>query len=675
MIHAGMRFVFLFAAVLVVAAPRADEALTNNANTNKKTANPQLTNPQIAVPQITGPQLSHFEVLTATAAKSQTSSATKVWQIPDPSFYEVTSLTVDRPKMAIARLDALLANPATSKAQRGELILIKAWALFYAGDWANVPTTLNFGMTLIDQKSLLTQYYRLAQANFFSAVGETQQAFSQLDAVGQYLKLVPHPELQKFHLQISAQLHQDAKDYDMALYFYLKLLDELNANSSPLPLFSADRGTVLRGLAFVYYMLDDKILAERYLFAAEQHEPATHRVALAEIACLRGYQLQKTAPELAEKALLPILAMAKNQQELYCSPFAYAMLSQIYQDKSQQAAALNAAQLATQLVKRENPDLYLYAWYNLGYLYLQQKQPQQASQVIVQLEQFTKNLPENVNHAGLLYLQAADAQANGDYQQALAFTQKYYQQELANIAQSNTRNIARYRYLYDQEKSAAQSHQLQLKAELSAAALASQQASQRIYLAGTAVVFSLLLGVWLLHRRSRAWQQRAFQLQMVDPLTKLPNQNFLAQHTPQLVAMARRYQFELAMVVLEIDDLAELERQFGEPAISLVVKEFAALCRQHLRETDQLVRLSGGHFAMVLPYSDDATTFAVLHKLQAECALAISPLLPKPRLLSFSAGIQFSSQQADPVLLVLEAERALSLSVVAGNGKLSKFVL
>lgn len=601
--------------------------------------------------------------------------ALHAWQIPDPRFYQVTELTVERPKAAIAEINHLLANAATSKSQRAELLLIKAWALFYAGDWADVPTTLNQGMSLVDSKSLLIQYYRLAQANFFSAVGETQQAFSQLDSVGQYLKLVPHPELQRVHLQISAQLHQDAKDYDMALYFYLKLLDELSSVTNPPPIFSADRGTALRGLAFVYYMLDDKVLSERYLFSAQQQEPDSHHVARAEIACLRGYQLQNTAADEGAQALLSMLELAKSQQELYCSPFAYAILSNIYQNKADATAALAAAIKATELVKRENPDLYLYAWYNLGYLYLQQHKSEQAAQVIVQLEQFSKTLPENVNRSGLLYLQAAYERANGNYQQALEHTQRYYQQELTSIAESNIRNIARYRYLYDQEKSAAYSDKLQMQAEISAAALASQQSNQQVFLVGTATVFALLLGIWWFHRRSLKLQQQVFQLQMIDPLTTLPNQNFLAQHTPQLVAMARRYQFELAMVVLEIDELAVLERQFGEQAISLVIKEFAALCRQHLRETDQLIRLSGGHFAMVLPYSDDDATFAVLNKLQTECALAISPLLPKPRLISFSAGMQFSSQQADPVLLVLEAERALSLSVLAGRGQISKFML
>ena len=652
-IHAGMLFSCLLITALAGAALSVDDPSPTGS----------AAEPSVAANSSSG------------YGQSTSQKAAHAWQIPDPRFYQVTSLTVERPKAAIAELDHLLANPSTAKSQRAELLLIKAWALFYAGDWADVPTTLNHGMTLVDQKSLLIQYYRLAQANFFSAVGETQQAFSQLDSVGQYLKLMPHPELQHVHLQISAQLHQDAKDYDMALYFYLKLLDELSSTAKPLPLFSADRGTVLRGLAFVYYMLDDKVLSERYLFSAEQQEPATHHVARAEIACLRGYQLQNTSADEGAKALLAMLEVAKSQQELYCSPFAYAILSNIYQNKAEQSAALAAALKATELVKRENPDLYLYTWYNLGYLYLQQHKPEQAQQVISQLEQFSKTLPENVNRSGLLYLQAAYAQAKGDYQQALERTQSYYQQELASIAESNIRNIARYRYLYDQEKSAAHSDKLQLQTELSAAALASQQANQRIFLAGTAVVFSLLLVIWLFHRRSLAWQRQAFQLQMVDPLTKLPNQNFLAQQAPQLVAMARRYQFDLAMVVLEIDELAALERQFGEQAISLVIKEFAALCRQHLRETDQLIRLSGGHFAMVLPYSDDAATFAVLNKLQAECALAISPLLPKPRLISFSAGIQFSSQQADPVLLVLEAERALSLSVVEGRGKVSKFML
>lgn len=597
------------------------------------------------------------------------------WQIPDPSFYQVTMQSVDRPTKAIEQLAILMANPSTTQSQRAELLLIKSWAFFYAGEWGSVMPTLQNGMTQVDPKSLLNQYYRLAQANFFSAVGETQQAFSQLDAVGQYLKLLPHPELQNLHLQISAQLHQDAKDYDMALYFYLKLLDELHPDSTPLALFSADRGTVLRNLSFVYYMLDDKTLAERYLFAAEQHEPPTRRVSLAEIACLRGYQRQQTAPAQAEQALVQMLALAKEQQEQYCSAFAYAMLSNIYQSTARPAAALTAALQATQLVKRDNPDLYLYAWYNLGYLHLQQQQLDKTQQVIEKLSEFTKNQPENVNHSGLLYLQANYAQAKGDYPQALSATQRYYQQELASIAENNIRNIARYRYLYDQEKNAAQSNKLQLQAELSSAALASQQANNRQYLIASAVIFTLLLGIWLLHRRSRTWQQQAVQLQMVDPLTKLPNQNFLAQQTPQLLAMAKRHHFELALVVLEIDDLPELARQFGETTIHLVVKEFAGLCRQHLRETDQLIRLSGGHFAMVLPYSDEMATLAVLQKLQTECALAISPLLPKPRLISFSAGMQFSSQQSDPVLIVLEAERALGLSVVGGRGKLSKFML
>ncbi len=602
--------------------------------------------------------------------------AQSTWHSLNPSIEVVSQLSLDRPTVAITQIDKLLSAETTTKSQRAELLLVKAWALYYAGHWELVASTLTQGMALTDAKSLLLQYYRLAQANFYSAVGETQQAFSQLDAVGQYLKFFPHSELQRYHLQIAAQLHQDAEDYDMALYFYLKLLDELSALSTPTKaLFDADRGTVLRGLAFVYYMLDDKELSSHYLDTAAKFEPPSHQVAHADIDCMRGYQLQNSDAATAKQALLQVLTRAKAQRELYCSPLASAVLSQVYMHERNWVAALDIAEQASQLVNRHNPDLYLYAWYNLGYLYLQLQRLPDASRVITHLEQLVTTLPANVNHSGLLYLQAEYAKTRGDFQQALALTQQYYQQQLSANAESNIRNIARYRYLYDQEKNMAQSNNLLLQNELSEVALKNQVINQRLYLAGIAVLLSLVLVIWLLYRRARIWQQQAVLLQQIDVLTQLPNQQYLALQLPQLVAMANRYHFEIAVVALELDELAGLEREFGAETTELLIKEFAALCRQHVRETDQLARAGTGHFAMVLPYTDTAACFSVLSKLQTECALALSPLLTKPYKVSFSAGIQFSSQQADAALLVLEAERALALAKHQGKAQITRFML
>jgi diguanylate cyclase (GGDEF)-like protein len=91
---------------------------------------------------------------------------------------------------------------------------------------------------------------------------------------------------------------------------------------------------------------------------------------------------------------------------------------------------------------------------------------------------------------------------------------------------------------------------------------------------------------------------------LVDGLTGLANRRQCERSLTSELARAQRFAGPLAVVVADLDDFKDVNDRFGHPAGDVVLREFAAVLRETLRDADLAGRWGGEEFILILPGTD-----------------------------------------------------------------------
>jgi diguanylate cyclase (GGDEF)-like protein len=105
-----------------------------------------------------------------------------------------------------------------------------------------------------------------------------------------------------------------------------------------------------------------------------------------------------------------------------------------------------------------------------------------------------------------------------------------------------------------------------------------------------------------------------------DPLTGLSNRRFILTQLAGMVSAARRHGRPLAAAIVDIDHFKAINDRFGHHVGDGVLATVTAALRRRLRAEDQLGRLGGEEFLVLLPDTDAAAAEAAAEKLRAEVA-------------------------------------------------------
>lgn len=101
-----------------------------------------------------------------------------------------------------------------------------------------------------------------------------------------------------------------------------------------------------------------------------------------------------------------------------------------------------------------------------------------------------------------------------------------------------------------------------------------------------------------------------------DALTRVHNRVALLQAAEQELQRARRYGYDLTVVLFDLDHFRQINEAHGPHVGDEVLRLVAATCRQLIRVSDTVGRYSGEEFAILLPMTDHSGGMRMARRLR-----------------------------------------------------------
>jgi diguanylate cyclase (GGDEF)-like protein len=193
-----------------------------------------------------------------------------------------------------------------------------------------------------------------------------------------------------------------------------------------------------------------------------------------------------------------------------------------------------------------------------------------------------------------------------------------------------------------------------------------QLSSAALYLLMLANAFGVLLLA-----RERSTRELA-RLDVVDPLTDVPNRRGFFNALAPWMALARRPGLPTALVVLDLDQFKRVNDGYGHPAGDAVLRHVVELCKRQLRDSDLVGRLVGVEFAILLPRTNLDEATLVAERIRA--AIASTPVKSERAMIAMTAsfGVTVIRPEDSTVTLFQRADDALRAAKGAGRNRVSQ---
>ena len=162
--------------------------------------------------------------------------------------------------------------------------------------------------------------------------------------------------------------------------------------------------------------------------------------------------------------------------------------------------------------------------------------------------------------------------------------------------------------------------------------------------------------------------REARQLADLDALTGLHNRRYFHETLAREVARAQRYERQLALVVLDLDDFKAINDRVGHLAGDTVLAHVAERVRDVVRSADVACRVGGDEFAVIMSESALQDAEQLYRRLQTHVS---SRPIPEAGRLLLSAGIAELRAQDDAVGFFQRADDALYRAKEAGKGRVA----
>jgi diguanylate cyclase (GGDEF)-like protein len=163
---------------------------------------------------------------------------------------------------------------------------------------------------------------------------------------------------------------------------------------------------------------------------------------------------------------------------------------------------------------------------------------------------------------------------------------------------------------------------------------------------------------------------------VTDELTGLFNHRRFQEVMSAEVERARRYDQEMGLIMLDIDNFKRVNDTYGHMQGDMVLREVARVLRQSAREIDEPARYGGEEMAVALPQTDLEGAFRFAERVRQRIEALELPLLDGDGILrvtaSFGAASLSTAPQSDKEGLVAAADAALYRAKRSGKNRTVK---
>jgi diguanylate cyclase (GGDEF)-like protein len=164
-------------------------------------------------------------------------------------------------------------------------------------------------------------------------------------------------------------------------------------------------------------------------------------------------------------------------------------------------------------------------------------------------------------------------------------------------------------------------------------------------------------------------QRTLERLEVVDALTDVPNRRGFFNALGPWMALARRPGLPTALLMLDLDNFKRVNDSYGHPAGDTVLRAVVEVCQKQLRDSDQLGRLMGVEFAILLPRTGLNEALVVAERIRA--AIEATPVKSERAMIKLTASFGVTTIRADDttVSLFQRADQALLAAKLAGHNR------
>ena len=115
-------------------------------------------------------------------------------------------------------------------------------------------------------------------------------------------------------------------------------------------------------------------------------------------------------------------------------------------------------------------------------------------------------------------------------------------------------------------------------------------------------------------RRKRHYE-RIVEESLVDPLTCAFNRRYFDAHAPRMAARCRAARNPVAVLMIDVDNLKQINDARGHSAGDRVLKEVVDRFTSALRPSDLVARVGGDEFVVVMPETDPDAALHIAERL------------------------------------------------------------
>jgi diguanylate cyclase (GGDEF)-like protein len=105
--------------------------------------------------------------------------------------------------------------------------------------------------------------------------------------------------------------------------------------------------------------------------------------------------------------------------------------------------------------------------------------------------------------------------------------------------------------------------------------------------------------------------------QLTDSLTGLYNKSVLCQRMDEEISRAKRYKYQLSIVVVDVDFFRIINEIFGEKTGDYILMRIANVILNNTRKTDIVFRSNSNRFVVLLPHTDETGAYYEAERIRS----------------------------------------------------------